>query len=103
MTMETTADRIEYSVGVLTRVLKSEQQRVRTGIAVRQLIRDRVAKGLKTDHYRVDWLRTSMIRLTTVLEVFAREFNEAHPKDKVSNHDLVDLLTDCISAIVRVS
>lgn len=83
--------------------MESEQQRVETGMALRTLIKDRVEKGLAVDHYRADWHHTSRVRLNAVLQTFAREFNEAHPKDKISNHDLIDLLTDTISQIVRLS
>lgn len=101
--MEDEANRVEYAVTVLTKVLKSEQERVETGIAIRKLLKERVARGLPVDHYRLDWLHSNKRRLAAVLQVFAREFNETHPKDKISNHDLVDLLTETINSIVKYS
>jgi hypothetical protein len=98
--METQTDPVEYSIKVLGRVQKNEVKRLQTGMALRSHLKKLIDDGVDVSHYRLEWLATSRSRLVSVLQVFATEFNEAHPRDKISGHDFCDLLSSTISAIV---
>lgn len=101
--METQSDPVEYAVKVLGRIQKNEVRRLQAGLTLRSHLKKLMDDGVEVSHYRLDWLTTSKSRLVGVLQVFANEFNEQYPKDKISSHDFVDLLSSTISAIIGSS
>ena len=96
--MDTDAQ-IEFVKATFSRVLAHEKQRMAMGMAIRNHLHDQLAAGVEIDHYRMEWLHSSISRVIDLLEQIGSEFNKAHPDDKCSSADLLDIASSVTSTI----
>jgi hypothetical protein len=92
---------IEATQLAFNQAIRREQTRLRTGFAMRDYISTQLKAGVLPTHYRVQWIENSVDRIIDLLQILATEFNDAHPNDKASAHDLVDILQSTSKTIVR--
>jgi hypothetical protein len=88
--MGDTAD-IEFTVDIFQKVLANEKHRLAVGAVLRRYIHAQLAQGKEPDHYRMRWLHKGISRIVHQLELFGRDFNAAHPTDKFSSGDMIDV------------
>lgn len=84
-------DDIEFTVDVFQKVLANEKHRLAVGAVLRRYIHSQLEKGIEPDHYRMQWMNRGISRMVHELELFGREFNAAHPTDKFSASDMLDV------------
>ncbi len=89
-------DEIEFTVETFQRVLTNEKHRLAVGAVLRRYIHSQLAKGVEPDHYRMQWLHRGISRMVHELELFGREFNAAHPADKFSTGDMIDVAESAV-------
>jgi hypothetical protein len=87
---------IEFTVDTFERTLINEKHRLAVGAILRRWIHSQLAKGVEPDHYRMKWMHKGISRMVHELELFGREFNAAHPKDKFSTGDMVDIAESAV-------
>lgn len=90
---------IEYIVTSLLAVKRMQSTRLQRGLALRQVLGKRLAAGEMPEHYRVQWLSSSVDRIMAVLGEVATEFNAAHPDDVASSADFIDILSSTINTL----
>jgi len=84
-------DDIAFTVDIFQKVLANEKHRLACGAVLRRYIHAQLAKGIEPDHYRMKWLHKGISAIVHQLELFGREFNSAHPTDKFSTGDMIDV------------
>lgn len=85
------ADDIEFTVETFKRVIAHERHRLEVGTSLRRWLHQQLAQGIEPDHYRTKWLNQGISRIIHQLELYGREFNTAHPNDKFSTGDMIDV------------
>lgn len=86
------AAEIEFTQSTFNGIMRREAQRLSTGATLRRYMHDQLELGNPVDHYRLEWIKKSVMRLIVCLHEIGKEFNEAHPNDKVSGADFLDIL-----------
>ncbi len=90
---------IEFAVSTILRTIKFEDQRLKTGIALRKHLGAQISAGVEVEHYRIDWIRNTVGEVVEALVTSAKRFNRAHPADKISVADFVDVLLSTVEAL----
>jgi hypothetical protein len=91
--LEVTAEQeIESSVETLTAILRHEHRRAATGATMRTHLHKQIELGNDPEHYRMDWLRESVLEIMEHLQIIADNFNRTHDNDKASIGDMLDIL-----------
>lgn len=94
-------DKIDFTVDTLQKTIKNQLQRRKNGAAIREAIRVSINEGRLIDHYRVEWLHDSSVRLVDLLTDIALEFDSEHPDDLCSSADLGDILTTTLARLKK--
>jgi hypothetical protein len=100
--MSIKSDQISFTSRVLGSVVLDNNTRLQNGLRMREQIHDQLEAGTEPDHYRVDWIRQTVLKLFDVLEEQAREFNEEHPNDLISSKDLGDALVSAVRTLSKI-
>jgi hypothetical protein len=87
---------VAFTVEVFQKVLANEKHRLAVGAVLRRYIHAQLAKGIEPDHYRMKWMHKGISRMIHELELFGREFNAAHPRDKFSKGDMIDVAESAV-------
>jgi hypothetical protein len=82
---------IEFIVETFTRVLSYEKQRLTIGKIIRNHLHEQLDQGVEIEHYRTEWLHSSIMRVLDTLEAIRKDFNREHTDDKCSTSDLLDI------------
>lgn len=90
---------IEFVCDTFTRVLAHEKQRLTIGFAIRNHLHEQLEQGVEIDHYRTEWLHSSIMKVIDTLEGIRKEFNLAHPDDKCSASDLLDIGASVVATL----
>lgn len=93
-------EKIEFIQRTFHRLLAHEKQRLAIGMAVRNHMHEQLSHGIQIDHYRSDWIRDSIVRVIDLLDAIRKDFNRAHPEDKCSSADILDI-ADSVTATLR--
>ncbi len=83
---------IEATVTTLVNVIRHQERRLRNAMAMRKTIGEALARGEDPVHYRLDFIRSSVLRVNDALAECARQFDEEHPDDRCSAADFIDIL-----------
>jgi hypothetical protein len=94
-------DQIEETQLAFSQVIRREKRRLQNGYAMREYIGQQLRDGVSPEHYRVDFIEQGIDRVIGLLGDMSNEFNEAHPNDKISAHDFIDVLKSTINTIVH--
>jgi hypothetical protein len=89
-------DDIEFTVDVLQRVIANEKHRLEVVNSLRRWIHQQLMNDIEPDHYRMKWMRKGISHMIHELELFGREFNAAHPNDKFSTGDMIDIAESAV-------
>lgn len=100
--MKLTKEQIEAAAGIIHYAVTSEKVKLRWGALQRQIMKDRIAAGLKVDGYRADWLRSTRSAIMEAMVKCSEEFNAKYPHDRISATDLVDALNTTLRALQTV-
>ena len=90
---------IEFVKSTFSRVLAHEKHRMAIGMAIRNHMHEQLKLGVEIDHYRMEWLHSSISRVIDLLEQIGSEFNKEHPEDKCSSADLLDIASSVTNTI----
>jgi hypothetical protein len=90
---------VNFTVETLVGVVRQKRQRLAHGLQLRDAIHAALDDGRELDHYRVAWIKDSVVRLFGELEEIARDFNRDHPDDCCSVHDFCDVLASAIGTL----
>lgn len=90
---------MRVAVATILDYLKNKDQGLKSGLSIRASLAGALSRGEEVHHYRIDWLRSSSMRVIDLLSVLAKEFNAAHPGDLCSAVDLVDVLVTALNVI----
>ena len=96
--MKLTKQQIFTAAQVLKECVTSKDVKLRWGALQRQIIKDRIERGDKTGHYRVDWIKKTRMEIAEVLQKSAQEFNAVYKHDCISAQDLIDVLNSTINS-----
>lgn len=100
--MKLTKEQIEAAAGIIHYAVTSEKVKLRWGTLQRQIMKDRIAAGLKVDGYRADWLRKTRSAIMEAMVKTANEFNATYPHDRISATDMADALNTTLRALQTV-
>lgn len=101
--METQAEKARYAREVFLRLSLSTKERLEHGLRLREKMGEQLARGEKPTGYRPEWLRLTALRIIRELHEAGKEFNEEHPDDLISTHDLYDVLASAIGMLKKAS
>jgi hypothetical protein len=90
-------EQIELTSETFVNVLRHQKQLLLNAVALRKKIQAALDRGETPDHYRVDFIRTSALRVNNCLADCAKDFNEAHQDDRCTAADLIDILNTVIN------
>lgn len=88
----TDAEKIQYTTSVFVAMVSEREDRLARGVRMRNAMHEQIARGEKPTGYRPEWLKHSAIKLVQTLQQMASDFDKAHPDDKCSVADLLDVL-----------
>lgn len=88
---------------ILLRLVSDKEARVKFGLKQRQAMMSAIKRGEEPQGYRPDWIRNTVRAVFQTLAEKAMEFNEIHPQDRISNHDLADVIATCASRLRNTS
>jgi hypothetical protein len=80
--------------------MENEKQRLVNASQLREFLRKQLEAGITPDHYRIHWLHQSVFAVIATLGNISAAFNRAHPLDKVTALDLIDILNSTRAKIV---
>lgn len=93
-------DLLQFTQNTLVSALNRYNKRIRRGRQIRLSIHDTIEKtGVQPDHYRVAWLKDSVLRVFHELEAIALTFNTEHDDDCCSATDLADVLSSALATL----
>ncbi len=93
MPQETTRDaQIDATVTTFINVIRHQERRLRNAAALRKVLGEALDRGEDPAHYRLEFLRTSVLRVNDALAECARQFDAEHPDDRCSAADFIDIL-----------
>lgn len=70
----------------------TDTKRLEAGLEFRKQMHAALQAGQKPDHYRYEWLVQSAARIIETLQSIAQDFDNAHPSDKCSVYDFMDMM-----------
>jgi hypothetical protein len=91
ITMEL-SEKISFTTAVFTRLASEKMDRLNRGLVLRQAMHDAIKRGEKPTGYRPQWVQDQALELVKTCGLMAQKFDEAHPDDKASVSDLLDIL-----------
>lgn len=92
---------IDDTIRTFENVIAHAGQRLKTGEALRGRLQSALARGEDPNHYRLEWIRSGVLRINNTLLKLAEEFNAAHPDDRCSVQDLGDVLASTLATLKR--
>ncbi len=95
----TTEEQISFTVSAFLSVLDDSARRIKRSTRLRDQIHEALMRGDEPDHYRVEWMRESVVEIFSLLETIATKFNEAHPDDVCTSQDFEDLLASTLATL----
>lgn len=101
MTEDQSADEEQntFTTNVLINALHSHAAKLKHGSELRDEIHEALASGVEPNHYRVEWIKDSVVQIFGQLEEIAREFNRNHPEDRCSTEDYNDILASALATL----
>jgi hypothetical protein len=91
---------VDFTLNTLSSALHQYKERVNRGRQIRLSIHESIEQTGKTpEHYRVDWLKNSVVRIFHELEAIALDFNTEHTDDCCSSNDLADVLSSALATM----
>ncbi len=88
----TEAEKMDLTTSVFVALVSEKQDRLTKGLMLRQAMHDTIKRGEKPTGYRPEWLKARALELVKVMAAEAQKFDEAHPDDKCSVSDILDVL-----------
>ena len=86
------------------RLLDQNREKIDKGLAVREDLRQRAEAGEDvSQHYRFRWMDDSSKSVIRHLAELAKTFNDAHPEDRISVTDLMDVFARAIVLLKHAS
>ncbi len=85
-------DEIAETQAALRETMENEKRRVANAGQLREFLGKQLAAGIVPDHYRIEWLQKSVFAVIATLGGAAAAFDRAHPQDKATARDLLDIL-----------
>lgn len=92
----TDSEKQDFAIEVLVALHTEKQDRLTQGMIRRQAMHDQIKRGETPVGYRPDWIKSQARELVRALATAAEEFDLAHPDDKASVSDLMDILATTI-------
>lgn len=91
----------EAAVSVIYKARTDNAVKLRFGFRKRQALSDAFAANtLDREDYRYKWLKHTRNQVVEFLKARSDEFNAAHPYDRISLHDFIDV-ADSLAALLR--
>lgn len=87
---------IKFANEVLYNLLTTQKKRLENSVQKRNALMASIDRGETPTGYRADFLRESAQRILIELGAIARDFNAAHPDDRCTAQDFVDVLNTTI-------
>jgi hypothetical protein len=92
---------IKFANEVLYSLLTTQKKRLENSVQKRNALMASIDRGENPTGYRADFLRDSAKRVLMELASIAKDFNDAHPDDRCTAQDFVDILNTTILWIKR--
>lgn len=89
----------EHQISTLTKLASYQKQALNNGYRAREEMHQAIEAGVEPDNYRIDELKSAVIKIFRLLEQIAVDFNEAHPGDRYSSLDLSDVLVSALNTL----
>ena len=89
----------DHQIEVLTKLASYQKQNLQRGFRNREIMHQALDAGIEPEGYRADWIRKSCLRVFSLLEILATEFNAEHTNDRCSSLDLLDIIQSTLSTL----